>query len=201
MNKKENKNLKKNRSLFNKWAKTYDLSLFQFWMRGFQKAAEKELKLQKDTKVLDLSCGTGEFLRKLQGRAKLTGIDYSEKMLITARKKLDKNTVLVKGDVHNLPFKNEEFDYVLNTEAFHHYYDQEKAILEMYRVTKKKGKIIIVDINLFLPIIHKLFENLEPGCVKVNNKKEIYILFKNIGLKNIRQERSFLFAIMTSGEK
>jgi len=58
-----------------------------------------------------------------------------------------------------------------------------------------------VDINFFLWPIHWLFERFEPGCVKVNNKKEMKILFEQAGLREIRQERSFLFAVMTMGKK
>ena len=108
---------------------------------------------------------------------------------------------MLKADVHELPFKGETFDYVICTEAFHHYYNQEKALKEMYRVVKEKGKVIIVDVNFFLPIIHRLFEKVEPGCIKVNNKKEMYKLFKKTGLINLKQKRSFLFAVMTEGEK
>ena len=92
-------------------------------------------------------------------------------MLAVARTKLPKEATLLKADVHRLPFKDDFFDYVTSTEAFHHYHDQQKALQEMFRVTKTGGKIIIVDINFFLRHIHWLFQKIEPGCVKVNSKK------------------------------
>ncbi len=197
----QDKNISGNLSFFNKWAKSYDLDLFQFWMKKFHVPVFKELLLNQKTKVLDLSCGTGELLKKLEGKAIIYGVDISEEMLKKARSKLSAKSKLQKADVHALPFKDKYFDYVISTEAFHHYYDQQKAVQEMSRVTKEGGKAIIVDINFFLKPIHWLFKRLEPGHVKINSKKEMKLLFTQAGLKNIRQQRNFLFAVMTVGEK
>lgn len=194
-------NLQKNRHLFDRWAKSYDNAVFQFWLRKFHAPAAAELQLNPKTKVLDLSCGTGELLKSLLGKAELYGVDISEGMLKIAAQKLGQKVKLLKADVHELPFEDNFFDYVITTEAFHHYYGQPSALKEMVRVTKKTGKVIIVDINFFLKPVHWLFQKLEPGCVKVNSKKEMKILFEEAGLKNIRQRRNFLFAVMTTGEK
>ena len=194
-------NLQQNRHLFDRWAKSYDNAVFQFWMKKFHAPAAAGLQLTSKTKVLDISCGTGELLKRLQGKAQLYGVDLSEEMLAVARTKLPKEATLLKADVHRLPFKDDFFDYVTSTEAFHHYHDQQKALQEMFRVTKTGGKIIIVDINFFLRHIHWLFQKIEPGCVKVNSKKEMKKLFEEAGLRNIKQKRNFLFAVMTVGKK
>jgi len=199
----ENKN-KENLSFFNKWAKIYDWRIFKYWMSGFQNAILKEINFSKKSKILDISCGTGELLFKLDkesNKNELYGIDLSNEMLNVARNKLPSQIKLQKMDVHNLNFKNNYFDYVICTEAFHHFYNQKKALLEMKRITKKGGQVIVVDINFFLKIIHDLLCFLEPGCQKVNNKNEFKELFENTGLKDIIQKRSFLFAIMTLGVK
>ncbi len=71
----------------------------------------------------------------------------------------------------------------------------------MARITKKGGKVIVVDINFFLKPIHWLFKKLEPGHVKINSRKEMKELFKKADLTEITQKRSFLFAIMTIAKK
>jgi len=195
------KNIKKNRIFFDRWAKSYDAGLFQFWMRRFYLPVLKEVILTKKSRLLDISCGTGELLQKWRGKAQLYGGDISEEMLKKAQTKLPEGVTLVKADVHNLPFKNNYFDYVITTEAFHHYYDQKIALAEMCRVTKKGGKVIVSDINFFLKPIHWLFEKVEPGCVKINSKREMRELFEKNTLKNVRQNRNFIFAVMTTGEK
>jgi len=197
----QDKNLSKNRYFFNKWAKSYDQASNQFWMKRFHVPVLKELLLNQETKILDISCGTGELLQKLEGKASLYGIDFSEEMLKKARSKLSQKAKLQKADVHALPFNDNFFDYVFSTEAFHHYYDQQKAVQEMARITKTGGKVLVVDINFFLKPIHWLFKKFEPGHVKINSKKQMKQLFQQAGLKNIKQQRNFLFAIMTVGEK
>ncbi|MBI2102957.1 class I SAM-dependent methyltransferase [Candidatus Woesearchaeota archaeon] len=202
---KKEKNINANKAFFDRWSKTYDSLGIRFWMRRFQVPALREIQFNSEIKILDLSCGTGELLQELYNRdkrkIKLYGLDVSGKMLEVARKKLPSQVTLVKGDVHSLPFGSEEFDYVLCTEAFHHYYSQSRAIAEMKRVLKSSGKIIIVDVNFFLPPVHWLFQKIEPGCVKINNKREVRLLFRKNGVKVIKQQRNFLFAIMTIGQK
>lgn len=202
---KEQRNIQANKAFFNRWSKSYDSSGIRFWMRRFQIPALHEIQFQPEIKVLDLSCGTGELLRQLyrrgEGKIKLYGLDISKEMLEMAKKKLPSEVTLIQGDVHSLPFSSGEFDYVLCTEAFHHYHSQHQAVAEMKRVLKNSGKIIIVDVNFFLPPVHWLFQKLEPGCVKINNQREMILLFKKNGLKIVKQQRNFLFAIMTIGKK
>lgn len=202
---KNEENLGKNRTFFNRWAKSYDCGLFQFWMRKFQEPI-LNLDFSPTTKLLDVSCGTGELLLELSKRKSallenLFGVDFSEEMLTKAREKLSSRITLQQADVHDLPFKAESFDFATSTEAFHHYYNQEKALSELVRVTKKGGKVIVVDANFFLQPIHYLFQKLEPGCVKMNSRKEMKVLFEKAGLQNIQQQRIFMFAVMTTGDK
>lgn len=197
--------LEKNKTLFNQWAPTYDFPLFQFFMKKFHRPVLEEIDFLKNPAILDISCGTGELLRLLhingKERGTLYGVDIAEKMLTIARRKLPHSVHLKKADVHELPFPDCTFDYVVTTEAFHHYYDQPKALQEMKRVLKERGKVIVVDVNFFLPLIHILFQKLEPGCVKINNRREMRMLFAKAGLQVVRQQRTFLFAVMTAGMK
>ncbi|MDP3698320.1 MAG: methyltransferase domain-containing protein [Nanoarchaeota archaeon] len=197
----QDQNLSKNQYFFDKWAKNYDRRSNQWWMKRFHLPVFKELLLNQNTKILDISCGTGELLKKLEGKAELYGVDLSEEMLTKARTKLSPKVKLRKADVHALPFKDNFFDYVISAEAFHHYYGQQKAVQEMVRITKTGGKVIVADINFFLKPIHWLFKRYEPGHVKINSKKEMKQLFEQAGLKIVGQKRNFAFAVMTVGEK
>jgi len=200
-----NKKLEDNIRMFDKWSLTYDSRLFQFWMRKFHRPVFKEINFSQPVKILDLSCGTGELLlalwNKSNRKAKLYGLDISSQMLSVARGKLPQSVVLKEGDVHDLPFSEHSFDYVMSTEAFHHYYNQQKVLQEMKRTVKNGGKVIVVDINFFFRFVHWLFEKFEPGCVHVNSRREMKKLFLEAGLVNIKQERTFLFAVVTSGVK
>jgi len=199
----EKKILEKNKKLFDKWASSYDFPLFQWWMKKFHRLVIEQITFTKKPKILDISCGTGELLKEIaeKGNADLYGVDLSEEMVAVARKKLPSSVELKFADVHQLPFPDDSFEYVISTEAFHHYYDQFLALKEMVRVAKMGGTVMVVDINFFLRPIHWLFERLEPGCVHINSKKEMVAYFREIGLQNIRQERTFLFAVATVGIK
>ncbi|MEK6950348.1 MAG: methyltransferase domain-containing protein [Nanoarchaeota archaeon] len=199
-------NLNQNLSFFRRWSKTYDFPLFQFWMRGFQRPVLEEVDFSSKGKLLDVSCGTGQLLKALERKngekkLQLVGVDLSPEMLAKARERVSAAVTLMPGNVHALPFASNSFDYVVSTEAFHHYGDQQKALREMMRVAKKGGIVMIVDINFFFHGIHWLFEHLEPGCQKVNSRKEMLRLFQEAGLQNIQQRRSFLFAVVTKGKK
>ena len=196
--------LGKNKWFFDLWASSYDFAPFQFWMKRFHKPILKELTNKKII-ILDLSCGSGELLKEIHmkfPKVELQGVDISSKMLEIARKKLPEEEIkLQKMDVHKLNYPNNYFDFVFSTEAFHHYYDQQKALQEMKRVVKNNGKVMVVDINFFLGIIHRIFEKIEPGCVRVNSRKEMRELFGKSGLNEIKQERNFLFSVATRGIK
>ena len=49
----------------------------------------------------------------------------------------------IKADVCNLPFDENEFDFVLCNHVLEHVYDDEKAMKEIYRVLKHEGKAIL----------------------------------------------------------
>lgn len=102
-------------------------------------------------KVLDLSCGTGNYLKKQieyfpDSNIEWFGVDYSFDMLNIAKEKLP-NITLIQGPAEMIPFEDDYFQYIHSSNAFHHYYDKEKAVSEMSRVLKKKGTIEISSIT------------------------------------------------------
>ena len=50
--------------------------------------------------------------------------------------------VVANGD--NLPFKDEEYDFVINSHVIEHFYDPIKAINEWLRVIKKGGYVFLI---------------------------------------------------------
>ena len=194
-----------NLRFFNSWAKTYDRSfLLGYWLRRMQADVVSFVEKSKGLKLLDVGCGTGELLLMLSEKLEnpgLYGIDISKNMLMIAEKKLGGKALLKISDVESLPFKDNEFDYVITCEAFHHYLNQNKAINEMKRVLKDGGKLIIADVNFFFDIFHRIFEVFEPGCVRVNNRNEFIKMFELNGFDNIKQKRSNVCGLITYGTK
>lgn len=109
----------------------------------------KILGCVKGKKILDVGCGTGRYSVPLAKKgAEVYGIDISEGMLKAAkRKSKGLNTKYQLSDMRKIPYKDETFDKVISSLAIDHVKDYEKAILEILRVTKKGGKIIISTIH------------------------------------------------------
>jgi SAM-dependent methyltransferase len=97
---------------------------------------------------LDLGCGTGwnyEVLRMKGHRRRLVGIDISDRMLRFA---LDKQLPVVMGDAEKLPFRDQSFDGILAKGVLHHLPNMESAVVEIERVLKPGGIVVLSDPNL-----------------------------------------------------
>jgi ubiquinone/menaquinone biosynthesis C-methylase UbiE len=95
--------------------------------------------------LLDVGCGTGIILSRLNEKSKLYGIDLSSEMIGRARESLKGKAVLTIGDAEALPWPEETFDAVCCTFSFHHYPNPEKVLSEMNRVLKKGGRLVLAD--------------------------------------------------------
>jgi ubiquinone/menaquinone biosynthesis C-methylase UbiE len=122
-------------------------------------------KLPHPNSILDVGCGTGTLLFRLQAQtnATLAGLDISTQMLALARQKLGAAVDLRQGDSENLPWETHCFDLVCCTFSFHHYPQPDRALAEMRRVLKPGGALLLADItfpgfvrpfvNLILPLL------------------------------------------------
>ncbi len=101
--------------------------------------------LFKNKSVLDAGCGGGRYsyaIRKL-GAKKVMGVDYGDLGLKIARANYGKtkNLSFKKGNVLNLPFKNNSFDVVFSNGVIHHTTNVKKGLSELVRVCKTGGNI------------------------------------------------------------
>ena len=119
--------------------------------------------IKKPGTILDLGCGTGEFLtRFLKDGFKCTGVDISEIMLEIARDKTKDsgNTELYQGDIRK--FRTEEQkDYIVcnfdTVNYFDKFTDLEDFLLCSYENLKENG-ILIFDV-VTEEIFDEMFEN------------------------------------------
>ena len=97
------------------------------------------IKPLKPVKVLDVGCGEGFTLKKLEEKRigkKNEGIDYSIDA-IKIGKKIYPDLNLSRGDIYKLDFSDNEFDLVICTEVLEHLEFPEKAVEELKRVSRK----------------------------------------------------------------
>lgn len=158
--------------------------------------------------IVDIACGTGEFLRRLRDQASNTnrsskgkwiGVEPCPEMLQQAQKKFDpKNDNgiidLRQGPAEYLPVEDNFADVVVTTNAFHFFRDKIRALHEMKRVLKKgTGTLIITDwcndywIVKFYHWLEKIrwnlrFEHRYPGPLKLS---ELYELVNSEGFENV----------------
>jgi len=108
------------------------------------------LKLIKEeihhNNILDLGCGDGvlSYLLAKKG-AEVKGIDNSEEAIKIAKQKCRdmKNVEFLLASAYELPFSDNNFEFVVVSEVLEHLKYPESALSEIKRVWNKKGKIMI----------------------------------------------------------
>lgn len=100
--------------------------------------------------VLDVACGTGEFERLLltdNSTQSIVGVDISDKMLAIAKQKCSvyPQVSFHTASVSALPFDSNSFDVIVSANSFHYFDDPLAALIEMKRVLKPDGKVVIID--------------------------------------------------------
>ena len=101
--------------------------------------------------AVDLGCGTGELVERLQSIAEnVIGVDSSSKMIELARNRVypDKEKVDLRlGELEHLPLKDEEADCAVVSMVLHHLSTPNRFISEVGRVLRKNGTLVIVDFD------------------------------------------------------
>ena len=106
--------------------------------------------------ILDLATGTADVLITLsKDNLKVRqgyGVDPAIKMLEIGRQKikaqhLEDRLMLQQGDAQALPFLDETFDCVTIAFGIRNIPDLRLSLLEMYRVTKKGGRVLILEFS------------------------------------------------------
>jgi demethylmenaquinone methyltransferase/2-methoxy-6-polyprenyl-1,4-benzoquinol methylase len=99
-------------------------------------------------RVLDAACGTGDLAiaDRKAGAGKVTGLDFSERMLERARRK-DTAVEWVHGDMLALPFADGTFDAATVGFGVRNVADLELALRELRRVLRPGGRLAILEIT------------------------------------------------------
>lgn len=144
--------------------------------------------------ILDIGCGNGTFINILPNRYKtVVGLDYSSEVLKYVKKKK------VRGNITNLPFKDESFDLVTSLEVLEHltYETFERGILELERVSKKYIIITVPneeDLKHSLVMCPKCYCKFSPYFhMRRFNKDVLYNLFSNFKLIKIKEIGSMYY--------
>ncbi|MET0795233.1 MAG: bifunctional demethylmenaquinone methyltransferase/2-methoxy-6-polyprenyl-1,4-benzoquinol methylase UbiE [Polyangiaceae bacterium] len=127
------------------------LGIDQSWRRKTVRA----LELGTAHRVLDLATGTADLaiqVAQTEPSVTVVGVDPSSKMLEVGRVKVSREQLasrveLLQGDAQALPFEDETFHSVCIAFGIRNVPDRALALREMARVTRKGGRIAILELS------------------------------------------------------
>ena len=154
-------------------SKHYDL-LNRVLSFGLDKRWRRELirhmPVQPDLLVLDVATGTADVLiTLLENHAPIQtayGIDLSEQMLEIGRTKIEKRGLFSRAmlqtcDAQALNFLDNTFDVATSAFGIRNIPSLMKALMELYRVLKPQGRVLILEFslpkNIFLRLGHHFY--------------------------------------------
>ena len=109
---------------------------------------ELHLLLSKGCRLLDVGCGTGSFLAKLQieyPKSSLVGIDPSNEAVKRATRMVESKCIaIMKQDGESMQF-SDEFHVVYLGESLYATRDKQKVVLNCYNALKKRGIVAITE--------------------------------------------------------
>ncbi len=222
--------------VFEKIYKRYDRmnSIISFQQhRLWRKEVMKRMNVSKGDHTLDVCCGTGDWTMALAKEVgpsgKVVGLDFSVNMLsVGIKKKLQskmKHVEFEHGNAMELPFDDDQFDYVTIGFGLRNVPDYLQVLKEMHRVVKPGGKVVCLETSQpespvfkrlyyfyfrnIMPLFGKLFAKsyqeyswLHESAKDFPGKDELAAMFQQAGLINVKV-KSFTggVAAMHLGEK
>lgn len=109
-----------------------------FWIGNAEfRLMARQLRPQPTSTLLDVGCGTGHFSRRFAAFGlQVTGLDPDARAIEFARQQ-DGSITYLEGSAEKLPFPDGSFDYGVAVTSLCFVEQFEKAISEMWRVSRK----------------------------------------------------------------
>jgi demethylmenaquinone methyltransferase/2-methoxy-6-polyprenyl-1,4-benzoquinol methylase len=161
------------REMFDRIAPVYDAmnramtgGLDRRWRRETARAV-----VRPGDRVLDACCGTGDLaLAAREAGGRVTGVDFSERMLERARRKAPE-LEWVRADLLELPFEDASFDAATVGFGVRNLEDLEAGLRELRRVLRPGGRLGVLEITrprgALRPFFRLWFDGLVPLAGKL----------------------------------
>ena len=135
--------------IYKLYAPIYDRFMAPSFADGHSKMY-KPLNLKSGDHILEVGVGTGISLKNIPEFVKVEAIDYSEPMLVKARKRLENGEFpaeinFQQMDAHVLEFEENQFDHTVVAHTLAVVAEPEVVLREIMRVTKPSCLIVIVN--------------------------------------------------------
>lgn len=176
--------------VFRNYANKYEEEPFTKGTIGEVDFIEKEIGFNKNTRILDIGCGTGRHSVELAKRGYyVVGIDLSMNMLNKARfnaKKEKVNVQFIQADARQLNFDNEFNLVIMLCEGAFPLMETDKMNFEILKNASNalvdKGKFIFTTLNGLYPLFHSVKDFINSHCERDASKEDTFDLmtFRNI---------------------
>ena len=142
------------KNIFDSISNKYDF-LNHFLSAGidfyWRKKSIEMTKMDKDSILLDIACGTGDFAiaANKSGVNKIFGADFSFNMISKFKEKAAWiNGKTIQCTAENLPYKNDSFTNIIVAFGVRNFYDLSEGFKSFYRVLKSNGRVTILEFRL-----------------------------------------------------
>lgn len=148
--------------------------------------------------ILEVGVGTGKNFDFYPAGARITAIDFSQKMLDQARRKKDRkqiNVALELMDVQSLDYASNSFDTVVGSFVFCSVPAPVKGLKELHRVCKPGGRVFLLEhVISSRPVLAGMMNFMNPlivSLVGANINRNTVKKVQACGFRNVRvDERS-----------
>jgi ubiquinone/menaquinone biosynthesis C-methylase UbiE len=154
----------------------------------------KELGIKPGYYVLDIGSGTGVILpfliAEVDDEGKIVALDFSAEMLVQAQTKNFPPVVgLAQADVLAIPLPDNSVDLAICNSTFPHFSDKVKALKEIARVLKNKGRMAICH-TMSREMLNQLHQSIGGAVANdlLPDEFQVRALIKQAGLKITRFE-------------
>lgn len=174
-----------------------------WWGEHIHRYQEAVKRIPKDSKILDIACGTGFGSNYLCDKNNIVvGGDLSFEAINYCKKKYNKNNLSFEIiDATSIPFQSNTFDAIVSFETIEHTVHFKKMLEEFKRIVKPTGVIIISTPNFEINSPNGLITNpyhtqewnyeelvslLDDADFKTEIYGQAYIRYKNLKLIEFR---------------
>ncbi|MGZ3692922.1 MAG: class I SAM-dependent methyltransferase [Bdellovibrionota bacterium] len=192
--------------VYEKFAPFYNYVFGKVLFQEGREAAVDFLEIKAGQKVLEVGVGTGLTLPIYPHYCTVVGVDLSGSMLKEAKeliaKKRLKNASVKEMDATKLEFPDNSFDCVLGNLFISATSFPREALLEMKRVCKPNGTIVLMNHfkseNKILGTMETAFNPLAQGFLGFKSNLEMEPLLSSVGLKAKRVQKVNMFNLWTT---
>jgi len=138
------------------------------------------LTITKDDTVLDVGCGTGLFLERIESECmEAIGVDPSEELLKVSEKRFSGQ--LLHGFAEDLPFKDNEFDVVVSITAMQNFNNIEEGLEEIKRVGKERFALTVLKKSEKIEEIKKIINKIliDSNIRTIEEEKDLIFIIKS----------------------